>query len=83
MIKKQFNAQISRIQGSPVKINWLGFGLTYLALALGLKYFIVDKKKNKWEILKLPVITQGGEPLWPQFWKLDELKEIKNSVSNF
>jgi hypothetical protein len=27
------------------------------------------------------VITQGGEPLWPQFWKLDELKEIKNSVS--
>ena len=38
-------------------------------------------KKNKWEILKLPVITQSGEPLWPQFWKLDELKEIKNSVS--
>ena len=46
-----------------------------------LEYADENLKKNKWEILKLPVITQGGEPLWPQFWKLDELKEIKNSVS--
>ena len=38
-------------------------------------------KVNKWEVLKLPVITQNGAPLWPQFWKLDELKEIKDSVS--
>jgi hypothetical protein len=38
-------------------------------------------KVNKWEVLKLPVITQNGAPLWPQFWKLDELKQIKDSVS--
>ncbi len=56
LIKKQFNAQISRIQGSPIKINWLGFGLTYLALAFGLKYFIVDPKKNKWDAFVLGVV---------------------------
>lgn len=47
--------------------------------------FLLDRdvklKKKQWEILKLPVITQSGDPLWPQFWKLDELKEIKDSVS--
>jgi len=47
--------------------------------------FLLDRdvklKKKQWEILKLPVITQSGEPLWLQFWKLDELKEIKDSVS--
>ena len=56
LIKKQFNAQISRIQGSPIQINWFGFGLTYLALAFGLKYFIVDPKRNKWDAFVLGVV---------------------------
>jgi hypothetical protein len=38
-------------------------------------------KEDKWEILKLPVITASQKPLWPEFWKLDELKKIKDSVS--
>lgn len=40
------------------------------------------KEMDEWEILKLPVISPKKEPLWPDFWKLDELQKIRNTISN-
>jgi len=32
---------------------------------------------NEWEIIELPAIMPSGNPLWPEFWKLDELEALK------
>ncbi len=56
IIKDSFGAQIKRIQGHPIKVNWFGFIATYLALAFGIKHFIVDAKKNSWDAFVLGVV---------------------------
>jgi uncharacterized membrane protein len=56
IIKELFGAQIKRIQGFPISVNWFGFAATYLALAFGLQYFIVDTKKNNWDAFLLGVV---------------------------
>jgi predicted phage terminase large subunit-like protein len=28
---------------------------------------------DKWEVINFPAITDDGEPLWPEFWPIDEL----------
>jgi len=32
---------------------------------------------NEWEVIELPAIMPSGNPLWPEFWKLDELEALK------
>jgi predicted phage terminase large subunit-like protein len=36
---------------------------------------------DKWEIIELPAIMPSGKPLWPEFWKLEELLAVKASLS--
>jgi predicted phage terminase large subunit-like protein len=36
---------------------------------------------DKWEVIELPAILPSGKPLWPQFWKLEELEAVKASLS--
>ena len=43
-----------------------------------------DPKADKWEVIEFPAILElsGKEkPLWPEFWKLEELEGIKASLS--
>ena len=59
IIKGPFGAQIKRIQGFPIKLtqtSYLGVALTYLALAFGLKHFIINTKKNSWDAFLLGVV---------------------------
>jgi uncharacterized membrane protein len=56
IIKEQFGAQIKRIQGLPLTVNWFGFIATYLAMAFGLQYFIINTKKNSWDAFILGVV---------------------------
>jgi len=32
---------------------------------------------SEWEVIELPAIMPSGEPLWPEFWSLDELQKLK------
>lgn len=32
---------------------------------------------DDWEIIELPAIMPSGEPLWPEFWPLDQLEALK------
>jgi|TARA_R100001460_G_scaffold38969_1_gene73586 predicted phage terminase large subunit-like protein len=32
---------------------------------------------DDWEIIELPAIMPSGEPLWPEFWPLDQLNSLK------
>lgn len=36
---------------------------------------------DKWEVIEFPAILPSGKPLWPNFWKLEELEGVKASLS--
>ena len=35
-----------------------------------------------WEVIDFPAILPNEKPLWPQFWKLEELLALKNELPN-
>jgi predicted phage terminase large subunit-like protein len=37
-------------------------------------------KADKWEILEFPAILPSGGPLWPEYWKLEELEAVKHTI---
>lgn len=38
-------------------------------------------KADKWEVIEFPAILPSGKPVWPEFWKLEELLGVKASLS--
>ena len=38
-------------------------------------------KSDKWEVIEFPAIMPSGEPVWPEFWKLEALEGVKASLS--
>lgn len=41
------------------------------------KSSIEDEKVNEWEIIELPALLPSGNPLWPEFWPIEELEALK------
>jgi predicted phage terminase large subunit-like protein len=39
-----------------------------------------EKAADQWKVIEFPAILPSGNPLWPEFWKLDELETIRASV---
>ena len=35
---------------------------------------------DQWEVIELPAILPNGKPIWPQFWKLEELEAIRTEL---
>ena len=46
-----------------------------------IKQSAIDIKADQWEIVEFPAILDNDEPLWPEYWKLEELEKIKASIS--
>ena len=46
LIKDYFGKQVQAVQGSPLKINYLGAILCYIFLIIGLNYFIIKPKRS-------------------------------------
>jgi len=40
-----------------------------------------ESKSDQWEVVEFPAIMPSGEPVWPEFWKIDELEGVKASLS--
>jgi predicted phage terminase large subunit-like protein len=40
-----------------------------------------ETKADKWELIEFPAILPSGKPVWPEFWKLEELEGVKSSIS--
>ena len=40
-----------------------------------------EAKADKWELIEFPAIMPSGKPVWPEYWKLDELETVKASLS--
>ena len=42
----------------------------------------MQRSGEEWEVIEFPAILPDDEPLWPQFWKLEELLALKNELPN-
>ena len=40
-----------------------------------------EPKSDQWDIVEFPAILPSGKPVWPEYWKLDELETVKASLS--
>ena len=56
-----------------VMTRWADRDLTGRIMADAIK----RNKGEEWEIIELPAIMPSGKPLWPEFWSLDELEDLK------
>jgi len=41
-----------------------------------------QRSGEEWEVIEFPAILPSGNPLWPQFWSLEELQALKNELPN-
>ena len=41
-----------------------------------------QRSGEQWEVIDFPAILPSGAPLWPEFWKLEELQALKNELPN-
>ena len=40
-----------------------------------------DQLADQWEVVEFPAIMPSDKPLWPEFWKKEELLGVKASLS--
>jgi predicted phage terminase large subunit-like protein len=40
-----------------------------------------EAKADQWDVVEFPAILPSGKPLWPEYWKKEELLGVKASVS--
>jgi len=36
---------------------------------------------DKWEVIEFPAIMPSGNPVWPEYWKAEELLKVKAAIS--
>ena len=41
-----------------------------------------EDSADQWEVLELPAILDSGEPLWPEYWKIEELEARQSFYSS-
>ena len=41
---------------------------------------LADDKDGEWEVVEFPAILPSGNPLWPEFWSLEELLKVKANI---
>ena len=39
-----------------------------------------DVKADQWEVIEFPAVL-NDKPIWPEYWKLEELESVKASLS--
>lgn len=59
ILKHYLSQQIQSIQGSPMKINYVGILLCYLFLIVGINYFIIKPNKPIQDAFLLGLIIYG------------------------
>ena len=59
VMKGYFDNQIKLVQGSPIKMNYLGAALCYRFLIIGINYFIIKPRKSVSDAFLLGIIIYG------------------------
>ena len=39
-----------------------------------------EVKADQWEIVEFPAIMPSGQPVWPEYWKIEDLESVKASI---
>ena len=39
-----------------------------------------DEKADKWEVVEFPAILPSNEPVWPEYWSIEDLEAVKASA---
>jgi len=39
-----------------------------------------EAKADQWEVIEFPAILPSGKPMWPEYWKLEDLLAVKASA---
>jgi len=47
-----------------------------------LKDAAANDSLDEWEVIEFPAVLPSGNPLWPEFWSLEELLKVKRDVPN-
>ena len=40
-----------------------------------------EPKADQWDLVEFPAVMPSGKPVWPEYWKLEELEGVKASLS--
>ena len=40
----------------------------------------ITRDSDEWEVIELPALLPSGKPLWPEFWKVEELEAIRSEI---
>jgi predicted phage terminase large subunit-like protein len=40
----------------------------------------LEREGEEWEVIEFPAIMPSGNPLWPEFWPMDELSKLRNEL---
>jgi hypothetical protein len=59
-----------------VMTRWSTKDLTAQLINAGAK----EEKADQWELVEFPAILPSGDPVWPQYWKLEDLLAVKASA---
>ncbi len=59
LIKDYFNKQIQSVQGSPIKVNYLGVAICYIFLIVGINYFIIKPNRSIQDAFLLGLVIYG------------------------
>ena len=39
-----------------------------------------EEKADQWEIVEFPAVLPNGKPVWPEYWKIEDLDSVKASA---
>ena len=59
VMKGYFDNQIRTVQGSPIKMNYLGAAICYILLIVGINYFIIKPRKSVSDAFLLGIVIYG------------------------
>ena len=59
VMKGYFDNQVKSIQGSSIKMNYLGVALCYILLIIGINYFIIKPNKSVSDAFLLGIVIYG------------------------
>ena len=59
LAKNYFENQVQLVQGSPLKLNYLGAILCYIFLIFGINYFIIKPKRSIQDAFLLGLVIYG------------------------
>ena len=66
--------------GAAILVVMTRWGADDLTGRLIKQYTEDEEELERWEVIELPAILPSGDPLFPEFWKLDELRATRATM---